>query len=50
MYFLTTGAMIKQVEWNSSKDREKLSRDLDAHIDGVQNLKLSDLSTLYEVM
>ncbi|PWA50185.1 root hair defective protein [Artemisia annua] len=42
------GAMIKQVEWNSSKDREKLSRDLDALIDGVRNSKLSDLSTLYE--
>ncbi|GKD99863.1 root hair defective 3-like protein, partial [Tanacetum coccineum] len=42
------GAMIKQVEWNPSKDREKLSRDLDAHIDGVRNSKLSDLSTLYE--
>ncbi|KAK1437364.1 hypothetical protein QVD17_03155 [Tagetes erecta] len=42
------GTVIKQAEWDSSKEREKLSHDLDAHIADVHNAKLSDLSTLYE--
>lgn len=46
---LYLGAIIKQVEWDSSKEMEKLSNDLDAHIADVRNAKLSDLCTLHEV-
>nr|XP_043638336.1 protein ROOT HAIR DEFECTIVE 3-like [Erigeron canadensis] len=42
------GAIIKQSGWDTSKEKEKLSKDLDAHIANVRNTKLSDLSTLYE--
>ncbi|KAI3678728.1 hypothetical protein L6452_38031 [Arctium lappa] len=42
------GAIIKQSEWDSSKVRDKLSQDIDAHIADVRNAKLSDLSTQYE--
>ncbi|KVH94233.1 Root hair defective 3 GTP-binding, partial [Cynara cardunculus var. scolymus] len=41
-------AIIKQSEWDSSKVRDKLSEDIDAHIADVRNAKLSDLSTQYE--
>ncbi|KAJ0519970.1 putative P-loop containing nucleoside triphosphate hydrolase [Helianthus annuus] len=42
------GAVVKQADWDPSKEREKLSLDLDAHISDVCNAKLSDLSTQYE--
>ncbi|KAJ9565100.1 hypothetical protein OSB04_001066 [Centaurea solstitialis] len=42
------GAIIKQSEWDSSKVRDKLSQDIDAHIADVRNAKLSALSSQYE--
>ncbi|KAF6144559.1 hypothetical protein GIB67_006051 [Kingdonia uniflora] len=39
---------IKQAAWDPSKVRDKLKRDIDAHIDSVRAEKLSELTTLYE--
>lgn len=43
------GVQIDQANWDSSKVREKLSRDIDAHIESVRSAKLSELTTTYEV-
>ncbi|KAK6128020.1 hypothetical protein DH2020_038223 [Rehmannia glutinosa] len=39
---------IDQANWDSSKVRDKLRRDIDAHISTVRAAKLSELTTLYE--
>ncbi|KAL6559965.1 Cell wall protein rhd3 [Orobanche gracilis] len=39
---------IDQANWDSSKVREKLRRDIDAHIAAVRDSKLSELTTMYE--
>ncbi|XP_057978446.1 protein ROOT HAIR DEFECTIVE 3 isoform X2 [Malania oleifera] len=41
-------AIIKQANWDTSKARDKLRRDIDAHIYSVRAAKLSELTTLYE--
>ncbi|KAL1533455.1 Cell wall protein rhd3 [Salvia divinorum] len=41
-------AQIGQTNWDSSKVREKLKQDIDAHIAVVRAAKLSDLTTLFE--
>ncbi|PSS07350.1 Protein ROOT HAIR DEFECTIVE like [Actinidia chinensis var. chinensis] len=41
-------ASIQQAHWDSSKVREKLQRDIDAHVAAVRAAKLSELTTLYE--
>ncbi|VVB00243.1 unnamed protein product [Arabis nemorensis] len=41
-------AVIEQANWDTSKTREKLQRDIDDHIDSVRAAKLSELTTLYE--
>ncbi|XP_077211789.1 protein ROOT HAIR DEFECTIVE 3-like [Tasmannia lanceolata] len=41
-------AAIKQANWDSSKVREKLRRDIDAHVASVRAAKLSELYSLYE--
>ncbi|KAK4410506.1 protein ROOT HAIR defective [Sesamum angolense] len=41
-------AHIDQANWESSKVRDKLRRDIDAHIAAVRAAKLSDLTTMYE--
>nr|KAJ0210225.1 hypothetical protein LSAT_V11C400194890 [Lactuca sativa] len=41
-------AIIKQSKWDSSKIRDKFSRDLDSHILEVRTAKLSELNALYE--
>ncbi|KAG8388390.1 hypothetical protein BUALT_Bualt02G0120900 [Buddleja alternifolia] len=40
--------VIEQANWDSSKVRDKLRRDIDAHIAAVRAAKLSELTTLYE--
>ncbi|KAG6415812.1 hypothetical protein SASPL_123231 [Salvia splendens] len=53
-YFMTqfdetsADAQIGQTNWDSSKVREKLRRDIDAHVAAVRATKLSDLTTLFE--
>ncbi|CAN8269372.1 unnamed protein product [Cochlearia groenlandica] len=42
------GAVIEQAKWDTSKTREKLQRDIEAHISSVRTAKLSELTTLYE--
>lgn len=42
-------AVIEQANWDISKTREKLQRDIEAHISSVRTAKLSELTTLYEV-
>lgn len=44
-----TDATIEQASWNPSKVRDKLRRDIDAHVASVRAAKLSELTTLYEV-
>ncbi|PWA53266.1 protein ROOT HAIR DEFECTIVE 3 [Artemisia annua] len=39
-------AFIEQGNWNSSKERDKFSSDLDSHITEVRNTKLSELTAL----
>ncbi|KAI3759756.1 hypothetical protein L6452_07796 [Arctium lappa] len=41
-------AVIKQANWDSSKARDKFSRDLESHIAEVRTAKLSELTALYE--
>lgn len=43
------GAIIEQANWDTSKVREKLVRDIEAHISSVRTSKLSELTSLYEV-
>ncbi|KAJ7963173.1 Protein ROOT HAIR DEFECTIVE 3-like [Quillaja saponaria] len=39
---------IEQANWDTSKIREKLRRDIDAYIDSLRAAKLSELTALYE--
>ncbi|KAL3639767.1 Cell wall protein rhd3 [Castilleja foliolosa] len=39
---------IDQANWDSSKVRDKLKRDIDAHISTVRAAKLSELTAMYE--
>lgn len=41
-------AIIEQANWDTTKTREKLQRDIEAHISSVRTAKLSELTTLYE--
>ncbi|KAF3450609.1 hypothetical protein FNV43_RR06698 [Rhamnella rubrinervis] len=41
-------AVIEQANWDTSKVRDKLRRDIDAHIASVRAAKLSELTSLYE--
>ncbi|CAK9174489.1 unnamed protein product [Ilex paraguariensis] len=41
-------AIIKQANWDSSKVRDKLCRDIEAYVVAVRSAKLSELTTLYE--
>ncbi|XP_019198747.1 PREDICTED: protein ROOT HAIR DEFECTIVE 3-like [Ipomoea nil] len=41
-------AVIDQANWDSSKTRDKLTRDIDGHIAAVRASKLAELTTLYE--
>ncbi|XP_019198316.1 PREDICTED: protein ROOT HAIR DEFECTIVE 3 homolog 1-like isoform X2 [Ipomoea nil] len=41
-------AVIDQANWDSSKTRYKLTRDIDGHIAVVRASKLAELTTLYE--
>ncbi|CAA6666153.1 unnamed protein product [Spirodela intermedia] len=41
-------AAVKQASWESSKVREKLRRDIDAHVATVRASKLSELTASYE--
>ncbi|KAG0496282.1 hypothetical protein HPP92_000973 [Vanilla planifolia] len=39
---------IKQADWDESRVREKLIRDIEAHATSIRSIKLSDLITYYE--
>ncbi|KAB1218429.1 hypothetical protein CJ030_MR3G026309 [Morella rubra] len=41
-------AVIKQANWDTSKVRDKLRRDIDAHITAVRTAKLSEITAHYE--
>ncbi|KAK4349858.1 hypothetical protein RND71_029171 [Anisodus tanguticus] len=43
-----TDAIIEQAKWDSSRVRDKLRRDVDAHIAEVRTAKLAEVTTLYE--
>ncbi|CAN4086940.1 unnamed protein product [Withania somnifera] len=43
-----TDAIIDQAKWDSSRVRDKLRRDVDAHIAEVRSAKLAEVTTLYE--
>ncbi|KAI4329155.1 hypothetical protein L6164_021448 [Bauhinia variegata] len=40
--------IIEQANWDTSKVREKLQRDIHAHVDSVREAKLSELTSSYE--
>lgn len=44
-----TDAAIQQVKWDPSKVRDKLKRDIEAHLASVRAEKLSELCGKYEV-
>ncbi|KAK6911892.1 Sey1/RHD3-like, three-helix bundle domain [Dillenia turbinata] len=44
----TADAHIEQANWDASKVREKLRRDIDAHVASVRAAKLSEITTHYE--
>nr|XP_016468783.1 PREDICTED: protein ROOT HAIR DEFECTIVE 3-like isoform X1 [Nicotiana tabacum] len=41
-------AVIDQAKWDSSRVRDKLKRDVDAHISEIRTAKLAEVTTLYE--
>ncbi|OIT20038.1 protein root hair defective 3 [Nicotiana attenuata] len=41
-------AVIDQAKWDSSRVRDKLKRDIDAHIAEIRTAKLAEVTTLYE--
>lgn len=41
-------AAIRHANWNASKVRDKLHRDIEAHVSSVRNEKLSELKATYE--
>ncbi|KAL8171645.1 hypothetical protein V2J09_023449 [Rumex salicifolius] len=41
-------AVIEQAQWDTSRVREKLLRDIDAHVASVLSAKLSELTSTYE--
>ncbi|XP_047266124.1 protein ROOT HAIR DEFECTIVE 3 isoform X1 [Capsicum annuum] len=41
-------AIIDQAKWDSSRVRDKLRRDVDAHITEVRSAKLAEVTTFYE--
>ncbi|XP_009600673.1 protein ROOT HAIR DEFECTIVE 3-like isoform X1 [Nicotiana tabacum] len=43
-----TDAIIDQAKWDSSRVRDKLRRDVDAHIAEVRSAKLAEVTSLYE--
>ena len=43
------GAIIEQANWDTAKVREKLVRDIEAHVSSVRTSKLSELTSQYEV-
>ncbi|KAL0921620.1 hypothetical protein M5K25_008710 [Dendrobium thyrsiflorum] len=43
-----TDVAIKQADWDSHKVREKLSRDIEAHVSSVRDAKLSELLADFE--
>ncbi|KAK4361820.1 hypothetical protein RND71_017061 [Anisodus tanguticus] len=43
-----TDAIIEQAKWDSSRVRDKLRRDVDAHIAELRTAKLAEVTTLYE--
>ena len=45
----STDATIQQVNWDSSKVKDKLKRDIEAHVVSVRATKLSELCAGYEV-
>ena len=44
-----TDAAIQQVNWDTSKVKDKLRRDIEAHVASVRATKLSELCAKYEV-
>lgn len=41
--------VVEKADWDTSKVREKLRRDIDAHVASVRAAKLSELTTSYQV-
>jgi protein SEY1 len=44
-----TDATIQQVKWDPSKVKDKLKRDMEAHVASVRAAKLSELCAKFEV-
>lgn len=48
--FFIVDVVIKQADWDTSKAREKLRRDIEGHAVSVRSAELSELSAYYEVL
>jgi hypothetical protein len=44
-----TDAAVQQVNWDASKVKDKLKRDIEAHVASVRATKLSEVCAKYEV-
>ncbi|KAL0664943.1 hypothetical protein Bca4012_101781 [Brassica carinata] len=42
------GAIVEQADWDTAKVRDKIVRDIEAHISSVRTSKLSELTSQYE--
>lgn len=49
IFLLQTDMEIKQANWDATKTREKLRRDIEAHVESVCRAKLSEITADYEV-
>lgn len=49
VFFVEIDVVIKQADWDTSKTREKLRRDIETHTLSVRSAKLSELSAYHEV-
>ncbi|RZC51793.1 hypothetical protein C5167_020219 [Papaver somniferum] len=45
---MATDVAIKQANWDATKVRDKLHRDIEAHVDSVRAAKLSEITATYE--
>ncbi|KAM7472585.1 hypothetical protein LguiA_010768 [Lonicera macranthoides] len=45
---LCADVMVKQANWNSSKQRDKLQHDMDSHVAAICSSKVSEIRTLHE--
>lgn len=49
LIYYSADVVVEMAKWDTSKVREKLRHDIDAHVASVRAAKLSELTSSYEV-